>query len=79
MTRNAFLVPCLIGHFCFGGAPVIAQQNATPAGEWKAFLPSKSDSRLTGSDNAVAAAPELVRIDPGGDETLRPDRDQLVH
>jgi hemolysin activation/secretion protein len=70
MTRNAFLVPCLIGHFCFGGAPVIAQQNATPAGEWKALLPSKTDSRLTASDGADAAVPELVRTDRFGDETL---------
>lgn len=66
MARNAIFMLCFVGYAYVGGGPLFAQQNAVPEGDWRALLPSQSDSRVTQPDGADAGTPELVRNDPTG-------------
>lgn len=70
MPRNAIFMLFFAGSAFGGVSPVFAQQNTAPDGEWRALLPIKSESRVSGANNAEAEAPELVSNDPVGDELL---------
>lgn len=73
MARNAISMLCFVGYAYVGGGPVFAQQNAARDGEWRALLPSKSDSRVTRPEDADAKVPELVSNDPSS--TQQRERD----